>query len=66
MIRGPNNPVPINIGTVHDHGSPVGAGTVRIHENPTDIGNIHDHGSMKEGVRIHRKSDGPEMQQWML
>jgi len=66
MVRGPNSPVPINTKTVHVHGSLIDTGTVRIHENPTDIGNVHNHGSMKEGVRIHQKSNGPEIRPWML
>ena len=66
MVVGPISPVPIDTGTIHAHGSPVDVGTIRIHESPTDIGNVHDHGSMKEGVQIHRKSNGPEMRPWML
>ena len=61
MVGGPNSLVPINTRTVHVHESLIGTRTVLIHENPTDIENVHDHGSMKEGVRIHRKSNGPEM-----
>ena len=66
MVMGPNSRVPIDTETVHVHRSPVGAGTIRIHESPTDIENIHDHGSMKDGVQIPRRSDGPEMRSWML
>ena len=65
MVGGPSSPVPVDTRTVPVPGSPVYTKTVRIHENPIDVGNIHDHGIIRGGVRIHRKSDGPEMQPWM-
>ena len=58
-------PVPINIGTVHIHGSPVSTETVHIHRSLVDIKNVHVHGSMQIGVRIPQK-DGPIMPPWML
>ena len=65
MVGGPSSLVPIDTRTVHIHGSLISTGTVCIHEIPTDVWNVHDHGSMRGGVQIHRKSDGPEMQPWM-
>ena len=65
MVGGSSSPVPVDTRTVHIPESPVDARTVCIHENPTDIENVHDHGIMREGVWIHRKSDGPEMRPWM-
>ena len=60
MAGDSSSPVPVDTRTVPILGSPVDAGIVRIRENPIDVGNVHDHGIMRGGVRIHRKSNGPE------
>ena len=66
MVPGPIGPVPIDIGTVHTHGSPVDARTIRIHESLVDIGNVHAYGSTKARVQIPQRSGRFITQSWML
>ena len=46
MGRGPISLVPVDVRTVHTHGTSINAGTVHIHGSHVNIRTTHDHGSI--------------------
>ena len=52
MGRGPISLVPVDIGTVCGHGSPVDIETIPILESHVDTGTVHANVSMLTGVQI--------------